>query len=54
MVKTIPAAVLDKIRELIPLHRLAEPDEIAHTVRYVIENDYFTTRTISIGGGMQV
>ena len=54
MVKTIPAAVLDKIRELIPLHRLAEPEEIAHTVRYVIENEYFTTRTISIGGGMQV
>lgn len=54
MVKTIPAAVLDKITELIPLHRLAEPEEIAHTVRYVIENEYFTTRTISIGGGMQV
>ena len=54
MVKTIPAVVLDKIRELIPLHRLAEPEEIAHTVRYVIENEYFTTRTISIGGGMQV
>lgn len=54
MVKTIPAAVLDKIKELIPLHRLAEPEEIAHTVRYVIENEYFTTRTIAIGGGMQV
>jgi len=39
---------------LIPLRRLAEPDEIAHTVRYVIENEYFTTRTIAIGGGMQV
>ena len=54
MVKTIPPAVLDKIKELIPLHRLAEPEEIAHTVRYVIENEYFTTRTIAIGGGMQV
>ncbi len=54
MVKTIPDEVLDKIKGEIPLRRLAEPAEIAHTVRYVIENDYFTTRTIAIGGGMQV
>ncbi|MDH4007152.1 MAG: SDR family oxidoreductase [Desulfuromonadales bacterium] len=54
MVKTIPEPVLEKLKELIPLRRLAEPDEIAHTVRYVIENEYFTTRTIAIGGGMQV
>lgn len=54
MVKTIPEPVLKKLKELIPLRRLAEPDEVAHTVRYVIENEYFTTRTIAIGGGMQV
>ena len=54
MVKSIPDPVLDKLKGLIPLRRLAEPDEIAHTVRYVIENEYFTTRTIAIGGGMQV
>ncbi len=54
MVKTIPEPVLDKIKDMIPLHRLAEPKEIAHTVRYIFENDYFTTRTIAIGGGMQV
>ncbi|MGK2905699.1 MAG: SDR family NAD(P)-dependent oxidoreductase [Desulfuromonadales bacterium] len=54
MIKSIPELVLDKLKELIPLHRLAEPAEIAHTVRYIIENDYFTTRTIPIGGGMQV
>ena len=54
MVKTIPAPVLEKIKELIPLHRLAEPHEIAHSVRYIIENEYFTTRTIAVGGGMQV
>src|SRR5210317_1426354 len=54
MVKTIPEPVLEKLKELIPLRRLAEPDEIAHTVSYVIENEYFTTRNIAIGGGMQV
>ncbi len=54
MVKSIPDSVLDKIKMEIPLRRLAEPSEIAHSVRYIIENDYFTTRTLPIGGGMQV
>ena len=54
MVKSIPEPVLEKIKELIPLRRLAEPSEIAHSVRYIIENEYFTTRTIAVGGGMQV
>ncbi|MGK2943337.1 MAG: SDR family oxidoreductase [Desulfuromonadales bacterium] len=54
MVKSIPQPVLEKLKVLIPLRRLAEPAEIAHTVRYIFENEYFTTRTIAIGGGMQV
>jgi len=54
MVKSIPDPVLEKIKDLIPLRRLAEPHEIAHSVRYIIENEYFTTRTIAVGGGMQV
>jgi len=54
MVKSIPEPVLDKIKDLIPLNRLAEPSEISHSVRYIIENEYFTTRTIPVGGGMQV
>ena len=54
MVQAIPAAVLDKLKAQIPLRRLAEPSEIAHSVRFIIENDYSTTRTIAIGGGIQV
>jgi len=54
MVQAIPEPVLDKIRAKVPLRRLGEPSEIAHTVRYIVENDYFTTRTIAIDGGVQV
>ena len=54
MVKTIPEPVLGKLIEMIPLRRLANTQEIAHTVRYIFENEYFTARTISSGGGMQV
>ena len=54
MVQSIPETVLDKLKAQIPLRRLAEPAEIAHSVRFIIENDYFTTRVIAVGGGMQV
>ena len=54
MVQNIPEKILDKLIAEIPLRRLAEPAEIAHSVRYIIENDYFTTRVLAIGGGMQV
>ena len=54
LIKSIPEAVLDKLKAQIPLRRLAEPSEIAHSVRYIIENDYFTTRVLAVGGGMQV
>jgi 3-oxoacyl-[acyl-carrier protein] reductase len=54
MVQQIRPDVLDKIKALIPLGRLAEPKEIAHTARYIIENDYFTSRTISLDGGFRL
>jgi len=54
MVQQIRPDVLDKIKALIPLGRLAEPKEVAHTARYIIENDYFTSRTISLDGGFRL
>lgn len=54
MVQQIRPEVLDKLKAQIPLGRLAEPKEIAHTARYIIENDYFTSRTISVDGGYRL
>lgn len=54
MVQQIRPDVLDKIKALIPLGRLAEPKEVAHTARFIIENDYFTSRTISLDGGFRL
>ena len=54
MVQQIRPDVLDKINEQIPLGRLAEPGEIAHAARFIIENDYFTGRTISLDGGLRL
>jgi 3-oxoacyl-[acyl-carrier protein] reductase len=54
MVQQIRPEVLDKIKAQVPLGRLAEPGEIAHTARYIIENDYFTGRTIGVDGGLRL
>ena len=54
MVEQIRPDVLEKIKSQIPLGRLAEPEEIAHTARFIIENDYFTGRTIGLDGGLRI
>lgn len=54
MVQQIRAEVLEKIKAQVPMKRLAEPAEIAHTARFIIENDYFTGRTIGVDGGLRI
>jgi 3-oxoacyl-[acyl-carrier protein] reductase len=38
----------------VPMRRLAEVEELAHTAKYIFENDYFTGRTIELDGGTRV
>lgn len=54
MVTSIGDEVLDKIKGGIPLKRLAEPEEIAHAVCFVFENDYLTGRLVEIDGGLRI
>src|SRR5438046_6306525 len=35
----------------VPLGRMARPEEVAHPVRYAIENDFLTAETINVAGG---
>lgn len=35
----------------VPLGRMAKPEEIAHTIRYLIENDFMTAETVVVAGG---
>ncbi|CCQ12094.1 3-hydroxyacyl-CoA dehydrogenase [isoleucine degradation] [Pseudoalteromonas luteoviolacea B = ATCC 29581] len=37
-----------------PVGRLGEAEEIAHTAKYIIENDFFTGRVIEIDGGIRL
>jgi 3-oxoacyl-[acyl-carrier protein] reductase len=50
MVANMKPESLDKVKNSIPLRRLAEPDEIALTSLFLFENDHFTGRVIEVDG----
>ena len=54
MVANVPQKILDRIKAKIPLGRLGKPEEIGHTVIYILENDYFTGRVLEIDGGLRI
>jgi 3-oxoacyl-[acyl-carrier protein] reductase len=45
---------LERMKGMIPLGRLGRPEEIAHSARYVFENDYFTGRVLEVDGGIRL
>jgi 3-oxoacyl-[acyl-carrier protein] reductase len=46
--------VLEKVIAPVPLRRLGQPDEIAHAVQFIVENDFFTGRCIDLDGGLRL
>ncbi|WLD59367.1 SDR family oxidoreductase [Salinispirillum sp. LH 10-3-1] len=45
---------LKRMEQWAILGRLGEQDEIAHSVQYIIENDFYTGRILEIDGGTRV
>jgi 3-oxoacyl-[acyl-carrier protein] reductase len=54
MTKSIKPQVLKHIESSVPLARMGKPDEIAHTVQFIFENDYFSGRVIEVDGGLRI
>ena len=54
MVASMKPEALEKMAAGIPLKRLCEPEEIAHAVVYLFENEYMSGRVIEIDGGQRV
>lgn len=54
LVAGMKASARDKIQSMIPAGRLASPQEIAHTVGFIIENDYISGRDLGIDGGLRL
>lgn len=53
MVESVPEHIMDKIKETIPMNRLASAKEIAAACMYLISEDaiFVTGETISVNGG---
>jgi acetoacetyl-CoA reductase len=56
MVAAIPQEVLDKFIANIPMRRLGHPREIAHAVRFLLQDDaaYITGSVLAVNGGMEM
>jgi 3-oxoacyl-[acyl-carrier protein] reductase len=45
---------LARVTAPVPLKRLGQPEEIAKTAVFIVENDFFTGRTICVDGGLRI
>ncbi|MCD9466619.1 SDR family oxidoreductase [Photobacterium iliopiscarium] len=54
MAAQINDEAVEKMLAMVPLARIGEASEIAHSVRFIIENDYFTGRVLEIDGGLRL
>jgi len=54
MVMSMKPEVRERMTGPTPLQRLGKPDEIAHTVMFILENDFITGRMIDIDGGLRI
>ncbi len=52
MTDAMKAEMRDRLEKMKPVGRLGEADEIAHTAKYIFENEFFTGRVIEIDGGL--
>jgi 3-oxoacyl-[acyl-carrier protein] reductase len=46
--------LLERTTASVPLRRPATPEEIAHAVMFIFENDYFSGRCLDVDGGMRL
>lgn len=54
MVAQMRPEILESLVKQVPLRRIGEPEEIASTVSFIIENDYLTGRVVEIDGGARM
>ena len=53
MIAAVPEAAMEKVVARIPMGRLANPEEIAQAVFFLIAyGDYITGQEIAVNGGM--
>ena len=55
MVDSLPDNVVESLaNSVLNPRRLGRPDEIAHLVQFIVENDYINGETIRMDGGIRM
>lgn len=54
MVRSMKPEALAKIEAMIPAGRIGDPDEIAHTAQYLVENDFVNGRNVEVDGALRI
>lgn len=56
MAAAIPKEALDRFINSIPVHRLGRPEEVAHAVRFLLDDNaaYITGSVLSVNGGIEM
>ncbi|MFV0594147.1 SDR family oxidoreductase [Shewanella sp.] len=54
MTAAMKPEALERLEKLVPVGRLGQAEEIASTVRFVIENDYVNGRVFEVDGGIRL
>ena len=54
MVASLKPEAHERITNAVPLQRTGTVEELAHTVEYIIENDYFSGRILELDGGLRL
>jgi len=54
MVAAMKPEALEKMTSVIPARRMAEPEELAHAVEFILQNDYFNGRCLELDGGLRL
>lgn len=51
MIKDSPDELKKRVLDITPVGRLGRPEEIAHAVIFVLENDYVLGEVVDVNGG---
>jgi 3-oxoacyl-[acyl-carrier protein] reductase len=54
MVAAMKPEAREKLVAGIPLKRMGEPDQIAHAVEFILENDYISGRCFEVDGALRL
>ena len=54
MVASLKPEAHERITSAVPLNRTGSVEELAHAVRFIIENDYYSGRILELDGGLRL